>query len=181
MHSYPYGKPPPLYFHGSEGTAHDCHFTSHPLRSINIGLTSRQAGADGPMKAGEWSCRESFIAVAVGNLPMLYSLFQRVTRNTWLRSTILGKSSDDKSYRLGSGRPGEIKKGRKHQHPLSMPNDTAWGSDERIILPPGTVTEIRPLDGMDGNRNSRGLGKDNGTAGKGITVVTDWSVKSSKD
>lgn len=145
--------------------------------SMSIRLTSQQAGADGPMKAGEWSCRESFIAVTVGNLPMLYSLYQRVTRNSWLRSTILGKSSDDRSYPLGSRRTGEIQKGRKHPHPLSMPNDTAWGSDERIVSPPGNVTEIRPTDAKNDSRNT---GNDVGAAGKGITVVTNWSVNSLK-
>lgn len=144
-------------------------------------LTSQQAGADGPMKAGEWSVRESFIAVTVGNLPMLYSLFQRATRNTWLRRTLLGNSSDDRSYPLGSRRTGELQRGKKHQHPLSMPNDSTWGSDERIVLPPNTtVTEIRPSDAKDGSMISRIIGGNDFRAGKGISVVTDWSVKSSK-
>jgi len=111
----------------SENTSYDTSHHSASSSRLPSRLTSQQAGADGPMKAGEWSVRESFIAVTVGNLPMLYSLFQRATRNTWLRRTLLGKSSDDGSYPLGSRRTGELQRGKKHQHPLSMPNDSTWG------------------------------------------------------
>jgi len=165
----------------SENTSYDTSHHSPSSSRLPSRLTSQQAGADGPMKAGEWSVRESFIAVTVGNLPMLYSLFQRATRNTWLRRTLLGKSSDDGSYPLGSRRTGELQRGKKHQHPLSMPNDSTWGSDERIVLPTNTtVTEIRPSDAKDGSLNGRVIGRDDFPAGNGITVVTDWSVKSSK-
>ncbi|KAI9877236.1 MAG: hypothetical protein M1830_004445 [Pleopsidium flavum] len=148
------------------------------------------AGAEGPMKAGQWSCRESFIAVTVGNLPMIYALFQRTTRNIRLQSSFLAKSSgddknnnDNNSHPLGSHRTDFHKKGKKYPHPLSTPNDTAWGSDERIVLPPGTGTECRPVDADDAHRNGANTGgsEDSTTAGKGITVVTELSVESSKD
>jgi len=116
---------------------------------------------------------------------MIYSLYQRTTRDVRLRSTFLGKSSDDNSYHLGSHRTGEAsnfhKKSKKYPHPLSMPNDKAWGSDERIVLPSGTGTEIRATDAEDGNRNGGNIGGDDGTTGKGITIVTELSVESSKN
>ncbi|KAL8949014.1 MAG: hypothetical protein Q9183_007639, partial [Haloplaca sp. 2 TL-2023] len=93
------------------------------------------AGKNGPQQAGQWSIRESFIAVVVGNLPMLYTLFQRIQH---YGQETLTKSSEKKSYQLGSFRTANSsrvgKKGKKFPHPLSMPNDTAMDSDERIVV-----------------------------------------------
>ncbi|KAI4240476.1 MAG: hypothetical protein L6R42_011507, partial [Xanthoria sp. 1 TBL-2021] len=93
------------------------------------------AGASGAAQAGQWSIRESFIAVVVGNLPMLYTLFQRIQQ---YGSSSFNRSNDKKSYPLGSYKTGGSsrmggKKAKKFQHPLSMPNDTAMDSDERIV------------------------------------------------
>ncbi|KAL8635162.1 MAG: hypothetical protein Q9228_007322, partial [Teloschistes exilis] len=73
------------------------------LRCVLI-LTS---GVNGPQQAGQWSIRESFIAVTVGNLPMLYTLFQRLHSSALTSlSSANAKSSDKrKSYPLGSYEP----------------------------------------------------------------------------
>ncbi|KAL9606526.1 MAG: hypothetical protein Q9179_000312 [Wetmoreana sp. 5 TL-2023] len=101
------------------------------LRCVLI-LTS---GANGPQQAGEWSIRESFIAVVVGNLPMLYTLFQRIQA---YGTGSFNRSSGKRSHPLGSYRTGGSsrmgKKPKKFHHPLSMPNDTAMDSDERIVV-----------------------------------------------
>ncbi|KAL8721224.1 MAG: hypothetical protein Q9225_002036 [Loekoesia sp. 1 TL-2023] len=136
------------------------------------------AGANGPAQAGEWSIRESFIAVIVGNLPMLYTLFQRIQQHgpsSW------NKSTDKKSYQLGSYRSAasskRAKKAKKFHHPLSMPNDTAMDSDERIIVepkqesPPGATvigTEGRSGPNLEVNRNPH----------NGIRVQTDLHIES---
>ncbi|KAL8732281.1 MAG: hypothetical protein Q9166_002853 [cf. Caloplaca sp. 2 TL-2023] len=96
------------------------------------------SGVNGPMQAGEWSIRESFIAVVVGNLPMLYTLYQRIRQ---YGTNSFNRSNDKRSYPLGSYRTGGssrlgARKVKKFQHPLSMPNDTAMDSDERIIMEP---------------------------------------------
>ncbi|KAI4148663.1 MAG: hypothetical protein L6R39_002733 [Caloplaca ligustica] len=140
------------------------------------------AGVNGPAQAGEWSIRESFIAVVVGNLPMLYTLFQRIQQHappSW------NKSNDKRSYPLGSYNRtgGSSKAGRKvkkFHHPLSMPNDTAMDSDERIIVEPKQEQQIPmpstafgdggrfdPLQGRDGHRDT------------GIRVQTDLHIESS--
>ncbi|KAL8895330.1 MAG: hypothetical protein Q9192_003707 [Flavoplaca navasiana] len=94
------------------------------------------AGASGAAQAGQWAIRETFIAVVVGNLPMLYTLWQRLAQ---LGTNSFSRSSDKKSYPLGSYRTGGSsrlggKKPKKFLHPLSVPNDTAMDSDERIVV-----------------------------------------------
>ncbi|KAL8798893.1 MAG: hypothetical protein Q9182_006293 [Xanthomendoza sp. 2 TL-2023] len=139
-----------------------------------------ESGVNGPMLAGEWSIRESFIAVVVGNLPMLYTLFQQIRQ---YGSTTLNRSNDKKSYPLGSYKTAMSsriggKKSKKFQHPLSMPNDTAMDSDERIVVEPknslGNGTAA--TGGLPGY--ARG-GTPAETAG--IRVQTDLHVESSDD
>ncbi|KAI9872230.1 MAG: hypothetical protein M1830_001881, partial [Pleopsidium flavum] len=90
-------------------------------------------GETDPAQSGEWSVRESFVAVVVSNFPMVYPLFQRWYRK--IRGQDTKSSSVDPSYRLDSNpRTGRSKKSKNFQHPLSIPNDTAWGSDEAIVL-----------------------------------------------
>ncbi|KAL8811563.1 MAG: hypothetical protein Q9200_001706 [Gallowayella weberi] len=146
------------------------------LRCVLI-LTS---GMNGPMLAGEWSIRESFIAVVVGNLPMLYTLFQQMRQ---YGSTTFNRSNDRKSYPLGSYKTAVSsriggKKSKKFQHPLSMPNDTAMDSDERIVVEPkhalGNGTAA--TGGLPGYPRG-GAPADNA----GIRVQTDLHIESSDD
>ncbi|KAL9047021.1 MAG: hypothetical protein Q9214_000295 [Letrouitia sp. 1 TL-2023] len=152
------------------------------------------AGANGPALAGEWSIRESFIAVMVNNLPMLYTLYQRIAQSDLFNQSrnLSGKSSGRGSYPLGSYRTGESgkasKKGKKFQHPLSMPNDTAMGSDERIVVnpndphapggygPPAGEKPAQPgpyTTNIEDERNKAGS--------RGITVQTELSVHSTNE
>ncbi|KAF2790144.1 hypothetical protein K505DRAFT_283155, partial [Melanomma pulvis-pyrius CBS 109.77] len=109
-------------------------------------VTLVTVGANEPSESGQWSVRESFVAVLVSNAPMVFPLFKR-----WFYSisglTSSGfKSNNANSYPLesnnknskgytpsGSQAHSRSKKGRNFQHPLSIPNDTAWGSDEAIV------------------------------------------------
>lgn len=45
------------------------------LRNTNPVL--RQDPVNGAQRAGSWACRETFVAVVIGNLPMIYPLFRR--------------------------------------------------------------------------------------------------------
>ncbi|KAI4096053.1 MAG: hypothetical protein LQ339_007069 [Xanthoria mediterranea] len=140
------------------------------------------AGASGAAQAGQWSIRESFIAVIVGNLPMLYTLVQRIQQ---YGSGSFNRSNDKKSYPLGSYKTGGSsrmggKKAKKFQHPLSMPNDTAMDSDERIVVdskqesgPPPIVLSNDTLPGA-----VHGGGRQHNT---GIRVQTDLHIESSDD
>ncbi|KAE8145823.1 hypothetical protein BDV25DRAFT_144306 [Aspergillus avenaceus] len=103
------------------------------------------AGLNGASQAGSWACRETFVAVIIGNAPMIYPLFRRMARRAgWYISS----RGADNSYPLADsdGTPGNSGTGqskrRRFRHPLSLP-DTQWGtasetqwggSDERGIL-----------------------------------------------
>jgi hypothetical protein len=147
-----------------------------------------QSGANGAEQAGEWSIRESFVAVLVNNMPMLYSLFQYLTRRT------SAPASHSHSYKLASWRSGESsnKRSKRFRHPLSVPNDTVNGSDEHIVqYPPsslpgggfggaeykGAAAEAysTPSITRQGSRYGKG-----GEEGKGIQVRTELSVQSSE-
>ncbi|KAL8821262.1 MAG: hypothetical protein Q9191_007346, partial [Dirinaria sp. TL-2023a] len=129
------------------------------------------SGANGAEQAGEWSIRESFVAVTVNNLPMLYSLYQYLSRPR-------DSASKSPSYKLGSYRSGESsnkKHSKKFRHPLSVPNDTANGSDERIVVPPGSAELYSMPGAVGGNRNDAAVDEE-----KGIKVQTELSVHSTE-
>ncbi|KAF2852522.1 hypothetical protein T440DRAFT_526005 [Plenodomus tracheiphilus IPT5] len=97
-------------------------------------VTLVTVGPTEPSKSGQWSVRESFLAVLVSNAPMVFPLLRR-----WsiVAIGIVSTSRKDKKSR-GSRRTAEgshEKSGKKHRvlHPLSIPNDTAWGSDDAIV------------------------------------------------
>ena len=145
-------------------------FTSMSKWSTNIILTNYKSGANGAEQAGEWSIRESFVAVMVNNLPMLYSLYQYLTRPR-------DPASNSPSYKLGSYRSGESNKkhSKRFRHPLSVPNDTANGSDERIVVPPGS-TEAYFMPAPRGENRYGGAADEE----KGIKVQTELSVQSTQ-
>ncbi|RPB21961.1 hypothetical protein L211DRAFT_789466 [Terfezia boudieri ATCC MYA-4762] len=114
----------------------------------------------GAQQAGSWACRETFVAVIIGNVPMIYPLFLRVIKkagNT-INASRLGSS---KRSGVSSGAAMELnerdkpsKPLRKKVNPLSIPGLTTLGrgdSEERII----------------GSR----MGKENNIVG--ISVVTE--------
>lgn len=82
-----------------------------------------------PAQSGYWSVRESFVSFVLTNLPMVYPLFRGIIEKT-RNSTSRSKNSQG-GYRLDSvSRP---QKGVSQKHPLTLPNDTAWGSKEQIV------------------------------------------------
>ncbi|KAJ5945957.1 hypothetical protein N7454_002796 [Penicillium verhagenii] len=100
------------------------------------------AGANGAEQAGSWACRETFVAVVIGNIPMIYPLIRRFARRAGLYLTTK-TGGGSQSYQLsegeadtGGGGDGYVKR-KKFRHPLSLPGDTQWNtvSDEQMILP----------------------------------------------
>ncbi|KAK2036530.1 hypothetical protein LZ31DRAFT_561071 [Colletotrichum somersetense] len=98
------------------------------LRCVSI-LT---VGDTDPAQSGYWSVRESFVSVVLTNMPMLYPLFKSVIDKSRNASTNKNSTLENSNgYRLGSY-PG--KKGPKSgSHPLSIPDETRWASDEHIV------------------------------------------------
>ncbi|KAM0091095.1 hypothetical protein ACP6JD_005540 [Aspergillus fumigatus] len=114
------------------------------------------AGANGASQAGSWACRETFVAVVIGNAPMIYPLFRRAARRAGWYISSRGHSQSYPAYPLSEGERGENSthhsKKRRFRHPLSIP-DTHWHTinDEAMILPtsrqqPPTCTASPPRD-----------------------------------
>ncbi|KAI4247586.1 MAG: hypothetical protein L6R42_009593, partial [Xanthoria sp. 1 TBL-2021] len=84
------------------------------------------------------------------------------------------------SYKTGGSSRMGGKKAKKFQHPLSMPNDTAMDSDERIVVDSKQESGMPPIivsnDTLAGSVN--GGGRQHNT---GIRVQTDLHIESSDD
>lgn len=142
------------------------------LRCILI-LTS---GVSGPQQAGEWSCRESFLAVFISNIPFIVP----VINGMHSRLTTRGSDGKYESHTLRTF--GSSKKGKRFNHPLSIPQDTVmdrtvyerYGSNEMIVGPDGgdRATSTKSGDTLD-----------NGLGGKGdsIQITTEWDVESRQE
>ncbi|KAJ5824769.1 hypothetical protein N7447_007109 [Penicillium robsamsonii] len=95
------------------------------------------AGANGAQQAGSWACRETFVAVIIGNIPMIYPLIRRFTKRAGLYISSRGGSQSYPGYPLSDADTGGYARRKKFRHPLSIPGDTQWNtmSDEQMILP----------------------------------------------
>ena len=134
-------------------------------------LTIPQSGPRGAQQAGSWSCRESFIAVCVSNIPVIYPSVARLYHRMGFNSTHSKFSGPSKSYRLGPTNEGGRRKSKKLS-PYSIP-DTVTGSTDRINMIPNGTTRIAAGDEMGLHR---GFG--NGSAKNDIRVFTEIDVES---
>jgi hypothetical protein len=133
--------------------------------------------------------------------PLMQSLYRKV------RGLDTKNSSTDPHYQLSSA-PRGSKRSKNFMHPLSVPNDTAWGSDEAIVLSEnrdklGATTSVTKgnyntssesmEDGMQTNSEARAsvpTGTEHGKNGAGVNyrasnenrqimVVEEYSVEGS--
>ncbi|KAL2826912.1 hypothetical protein BJY01DRAFT_262214 [Aspergillus pseudoustus] len=152
------------------------------------------AGANGAQQAGSWACRETFVAVIIGNAPMIYPLFRRVAKRAGLYITTRTRASSSsrsrsrsQSYPLSDGE--DLKNGgkastnhshssrkkRRFRHPLSL-LDSQWRDDE------GTLTGSRSGSGSGSGSGimsgSRSLDDEEEMESKmGIKVVRETIVE----
>ncbi|KAK4246043.1 hypothetical protein C7999DRAFT_33596 [Corynascus novoguineensis] len=133
---------------------------------------------DGPQLAGEWSCRESFVAVFVTNFPVLFPIIHRAIRANSTRfggSSSGGPSGKDKTPGGTKSSSSGLKlttisrknKKRNFKHPLSLPADTMYtrfGSEEEIIGGDGSG---------DDPEGASGTGPRTGTVSAGSAKVTN--------
>lgn len=118
--------------------SHSMSFLPCVLSSTKNHSNSLQAGANGAQQAGSWACRETFVAVVIGNAPMIYPLFRRVARRAGIYLTTKSGSQSYPAYPLSDGDTSGYARRKKFRHPLSIPADTQWNtttSDEHMILP----------------------------------------------
>lgn len=124
---------------------------------------------DGPELAGAWSCRESFIAVFISNVPVIYPIvykaFQAMKTTAYSHSRSrsqggIGASDNGKDgvrFKMGT-LSARSKKKDKFQHPLSLPGDTLYtrfGSEEDIIGSDGSDGRSMKSTKADKKRESR--------------------------
>jgi hypothetical protein len=104
-----------------------------------------QDSPEGPQLAGEWSCRESFVAVLISNIPVLFPLalqgFKHIKDATTKSSSRGNSKGSSLSYKLTSlvtiGAKDKKDRGR-FRHPLSLPDETRYAratSEEDILDP----------------------------------------------
>ncbi|KAJ5699138.1 hypothetical protein N7462_001143 [Penicillium macrosclerotiorum] len=135
------------------------------------------AGANGAEQAGSWACRETFVAVVIGNVPMIYPLFRRAARRAGLYLTAKSGSQTYQAYELSDGDTNGYAKRKKFRHPLSIPADTQWNtvSDEQMILPTSRQQPATCTAG-DGDWETNSHGSHNG----GIKVIHETIVHSAE-
>jgi hypothetical protein len=133
---------------------------------------------DGPQLAGEWSCRESFVAVLVTNFPVLFPNVHRACRNANTKFSSYGPSSSKGKSPGNTKNSSKFKlttiskkNQKKFNHPLSLPVETLYtrfGSEEEIIGTP---------EGAGGPTPER---RDVGPPipEEDIKVTTEWHVQS---
>jgi len=84
------------------------------------------AGIEGAARAGQWSIRESFLAILITNIPLIFPFVARFYNR--VSSTLSSSSGKRGSYRLNSS-PG-ISFGslgrKKAPSPYSIPGESAW-------------------------------------------------------
>ncbi|CAI7630261.1 unnamed protein product [Penicillium pancosmium] len=136
------------------------------------------AGANGAQQAGSWACRETFVAVVIGNMPMIYPLVRRVARRAGLFITTRSGSQSYPAYPLSEGENTTgYSKRKKFRHPLSLPADTQWNttSDEQMILPTSRQQPPTCTAG-EGDWDAQS----HGSHGGGIKVIHETIVHSAE-
>ncbi|RAL11864.1 uncharacterized protein BO97DRAFT_478264 [Aspergillus homomorphus CBS 101889] len=129
------------------------------------------AGTNGASQAGSWACRETFVAVVIGNLPMIYPVCRRMARRAggyWSspsqpKGSAASGPGGALAYPLSEPHSAHSRR-KRFRHPLSLP-DSQWTqfgtvSDEQVML--------APLEEEVG-------GRDRGAEG-GIQVVSELIV-----
>ncbi|KAL4805793.1 hypothetical protein BDV18DRAFT_139857 [Aspergillus unguis] len=135
------------------------------------------AGANGAQQAGSWACRETFVAVVIGNAPMIYPFLRRIARKAGIYITTNARTQ---SYPLTDGEDGQVKSNnngngnnnksglsqasrkRRFRHPLSIP-DTQWRDESTTLGGGGSgdedEDEVRMLSGAAGKGEAIVMGR----------------------
>lgn len=128
------------------------------------------------------------MAIIVSNVPIIQPLIRKAASKVGL-SGLFSKSRGTygESHQLQSQEPGgsrfgisSKKRGRQPSHPLSIPQTTAWGSDEQIILP----QQNGQADGKANNAivvtQEIGVRSERVPEGEADPAADDWGYGTSK-
>ncbi|KAM5346021.1 hypothetical protein ACJ41O_011882 [Fusarium nematophilum] len=101
-------------------------------------VTILSSGPEGAASGSSWACRETFVAIIVTILPIIQPLIRKGASMIGLsvlfsrQTKSNGESHQLRSSEIDGSRFG-TRKTRTQTHPLSVPQPTAWGSDEHIL------------------------------------------------
>ncbi|KAI2776516.1 hypothetical protein F4815DRAFT_341119 [Daldinia loculata] len=144
------------------------------LRCVSI-LTH---GDIDPAQSGYWSVRESFVSVVLTNMPMVYPIFRRFIEKGLSASRSRATSQGDtRGYKLSSMPGRAASTGQRQNLSFSEPNDTAWDSEEHIIVDRGQGGSISREEGSLNLPKHQTIGitfDESGTPG-GSATATDES------
>ncbi|KAF8461226.1 hypothetical protein BDZ91DRAFT_798208 [Kalaharituber pfeilii] len=140
---------------------------------------------NGAQQAGSWACRETFVSVIIGNIPMIYPMFLRTVKkvsnsvfSSGLGSSLGKRSANNTNGDLELGdrdryeRPS--KPLRRKPNPMSIPGLTTIGkgdSEEQIITTSQETIDVNIIAKAGHSRDSM----------VGISVVTDIRSESTRE
>lgn len=144
---------------------------------------------NGALAAGSWACRETFVAVIIGNIPMIYPLFMRGvstvksmygagTMKTYGSGKSNGTNMELPRYNISNGN-----KPKKGPYSVGMSVLAASESEERIMkgeaIKSETTYEIRSAPASLNEEGSADRTEGYGGRGNGYTVSISGASPSS--
>ncbi|CAG8958079.1 hypothetical protein HYFRA_00000423 [Hymenoscyphus fraxineus] len=150
----------------------------------------------GAQQAGSWAVRETFVAVVIGNIPMIYPFvrrtIRRITDSATFRSLTRSQGANSRADPAGEfhAMPGGLpsldpnrKKfsGGRSMHPLTtmggtmVTGTTMTGSQELIVKPEKTAEETS--QSSQASQTSQTSDRHNRVSREGIYVVTETIVQ----
>jgi hypothetical protein len=102
---------------------------------------------NGAQAAGSWACRETFVAVVIGNIPMIYPLTRRGVEKVY---SMAGASKYGRSQR-SNGYQGE---GDSLPLKSSLSKPARRGKNRSIHVLPTTWNDDLAIDGWDSERSN---------------------------
>ncbi|QSS52426.1 hypothetical protein I7I53_08053 [Histoplasma capsulatum var. duboisii H88] len=113
------------------------------VAAIIRAVTILSSGPEGAVSGSRWACRETFVAIAVSNVPIIHPLILGLLRGTKL-DVLFTSARQSLPYGGSTNKQSSVRESRKKaRHPLSIPGTNAWGSDEYIL---STGTNATPKE-----------------------------------
>uniref|UniRef100_A0A093XC20 Rhodopsin domain-containing protein n=1 Tax=Talaromyces marneffei PM1 TaxID=1077442 RepID=A0A093XC20_TALMA len=135
------------------------------------------SGPDGAVQGSKWACRETFVSIAIANLPIIFPLIRTCANKIGLSALFSSSGRPSNSHPLSSKRASGRElpsRSTKRHHPLSIPGSTEWDTEENILVNTNHAhASINALE--NGSMKSGDNDKPNRGAGimKEVTIVQE--------
>ncbi|EED17080.1 hypothetical protein TSTA_021370 [Talaromyces stipitatus ATCC 10500] len=132
------------------------------------------SGPDGAVQGSKWACRETFVSIAVANIPIIFPLIRSCANKIGLSALFSSSGRPSNSHPLtskrGTGHELRSRSNRRH-NPMSIPGGTAWDSDEQILANNNHVHVS-----INGNDNGDNESDDHSKTKGGIGVTKEVTI-----